>query len=189
MSKMIEIDSFTGLEQERQAYDIRQLVKREKRWLGVVRPDTLTRHRNLHKSTETLARMVLDNDISLHIIRRDKVAVGLGTIIRSLTVRHPIEEETYTGKQIDYWAQKDVSNESHREIASLLAGLHGYEGTVLGLLTASEMGRARGIPQTMQPVGSPSRLEVIAADDRFNISHIPSLQLYTVDVQATGSLG
>lgn len=179
---MIEIDSFTGLEQEHQAHDIRQLVKREKRWLKAVRPDTLRRHRNLKKSIETLGRAAVDDDISVHVIRRDAVAVGLATIVRSLTLWHPAEHERFSGRQIDYWAQEDVNDVEHREIAVSLASLHGYEGTVLGLLTRAEKERAQGIPLTMQAVGRPSWMEIPAEEDRFGISRIPDLQLYLTEV-------
>lgn len=179
---MIEIDSFTGLEQSRQASDIRQLVKREKRWLKAVRPETFRRHRSLRKSIETLGRAAVDNDISVHIIRRDAVAVGLATIVGSLNLWHPTEREHFGGRQIDYWTQTDVDDAEHREIALSLAGLHGYEGTVLGLLTPAEKERAQGIPLTMRAVGRPSWMEIPAGEDRFGISRIPDLQLYLTEV-------
>ena len=178
---MIEIDSFTGLEQTHEAHDIRELVKREKDWLKAVRPETYRRHRKLKKTEETLGRAVVDDEFSIHIIRRDTVAIGLATIVRSLTLRHPLEDVTLTGRQIDYWTQAGIPDEEHAEIATTLASLHGYEGTVLGLLTRAERPRAQGIPLTMEEVGKRSWIEV-PAPDRFGISRIPDLQLYQTEV-------
>lgn len=179
---MIEIDSFTGLEEERHARDIRDLVRSDKEWLKDVRPDTWRRLHKFKRAVATLQRSALDDVLSIHTIREGGTAIGLASIITSLTVKHPLIEKSFTGKQIDYWTRADVEDEQHDEIVRELLGLHDYEGTVLATLTRPEEERAKGIPRVMEPVGARSWLEIPGPEDRFGLSHIPDLQLYRTEI-------
>jgi len=175
----LELDSVSGLELDREAALLRQLARHERQWLRRARPDTWQRFRSRQSAAAALSRVVLDGELSAHIIRRGEMAVGLGTIVTELTLRHPGEDITLTGREIDYWTRADVTDAEHAHIARTLAGLNGYRGVVLGLLTAAETERARGIPLTMAAVGAPSHLEVPRAADRYGIASIPEpLQLY-----------
>lgn len=175
---MIEIDSFTGFEEERQALDLRNLVRGDKEWLKAARPDTWHRLHKFKRAVGTLQRAALDDVLSIHTIRREGAAIGIATIITALTVKHPLIEESFTGRQIDYWTQAGVQDEQHEEIVHKLMGLHDYQGTVLATLIEAEEERAKGIPRLMEPVGRRSWLEIPGQDDRFGLSRIPDLQLY-----------
>jgi hypothetical protein len=179
---MIEIDSFTGLEQERMAGDIVRLVRGDKEWLKLVRPDVWKKHKKIERSIQTLVRAVVDNEISIHIPRRDGEAIALARDIKILTVRHPLEAVALTGRWIDYWARADVTPDEHEELVHELMTLHGYEGTVLATLRSAETERALGIPAMMQAVGVRSWLEVPQSQDRLGLSLFPDLQLYSYEV-------
>jgi hypothetical protein len=178
---MITAELFSDSAAEVQAVDLHYLVRFEEAWLKEARPDTLNNYFTEVSAVEAVRRVIQSRSLNGYVLRRDAKAIGIGTIVSDLVIKHPspgpLGPWKLSGDQIDYWTE-EMSLEDHRMTALTLA-----EATrtpvVLGILSRVEEERAQGIVNIMQKVGLPGRIGIPMGRRGYGLSQVEvPLQVY-----------
>lgn len=171
-----------------QAHDLSEFVSRDG-WVRRIRPGTYHRHKTPERSLQSILGIIAQGDVVPQLFRRESgLLVALGTVVSQFAVVSPLDRrEVYSGRQIDYHASDDVTDDEHAEIANTLAEFDDYRGQVLATLSQDETERAAGIPATMHAVGEPARLRVPRGYNDLGINSFPEpLQLYVRSISGEG---
>lgn len=197
----VSLDNFSLLRAPKQARDIHRLVLDEIDWLRESFPDTVKRYEDVRKAVKNVARLAISEGINAYIIRKDKVAKGLATIIFDQTVLHPIAGRV-DGNDLDYWLAKDADEELHNQTAACLleendrvSGRHhmytSYDPVmgnrpdvqrIIPVMAAVKVGQPYppiGLTESLSAVGEPSPLKTPDGGDPFGVTKGGTvLQLY-----------
>lgn len=184
---MITLEAFTGDRRQAvaQAFDLRRLVRHEKQWLKAAQPGTYARYENESKAVRSITRITRHrNQIEAHIVRRDRVAIGLATIIFDQQLVHPAEG-SFQGDDLDYWLQRGEDIFTHRDVARrLLAADHNRPA--MATIVQGHPNPARGLERVMQPVGEVASLSTGERPDPYEIARqgaAAQLYIFTADLQ------
>ncbi len=159
---MITAELFSDTAAEVQAAELHQLVLAEKEWLEAARADTFQGYGTERAAFDSLRRVIRSRTLNGYVLRRDRDAIGIGTVVSGLVIRDPssnyFSRSLLYGDQIDYWTE-EMSQEDHTAVALTLAEAT-RTPTVLGVLSEAEMERAEGIVAMMEPIGKPGRIKI-----------------------------
>jgi hypothetical protein len=151
----IEFEPFNPKIAATQASHLIELVKTEQEWLHQSFPDTLKRY---NQGIDAAIDRLIDTashqeEINAFILRQNKIAVGIGTVIFNQAIKHPDMKGSIHGSDIDYWLSTSLSSnpEAHLLVASelLTKGLR-------GCLAEEEIKRRRVFATVMPDAQNPS---------------------------------
>jgi len=179
---MITLEAFSRDRRQAvaQALDLRNLVVHEKQWLKQAQPGTLARYETktdgMHNISRTIRR---HGEMTAHIVRRDRVAIGLATVIFNQTIVHPTEG-TFEGNDLDYWLKKGTDIFTHKQVVERLVAAN-HDLPALATVIASHPNPALGFEKVMETVGEPALLRAAGGADKYDVARQGQLaQLYVV---------
>ena len=174
----VRLDRFSKFKAPKQGKDIHRLVTEQSDWLEDAFPETVRRYSEYPDAIKNVARLASSDVLNAYIIRLDRVARGLATIIFDQTVIHPRRGEV-SGNDLDYWIAPPASNELHKDIATavLLENTqlehrrrHGCPHSVIGEIKTGQANPPEGLADIMFPVGDPAVLATPSGDDPFGVT-------------------
>jgi hypothetical protein len=173
---MIELEPFSEskFHSVSQAHDLKQLVEQERGWLMAVQPGTVERYQSRLKGARNIMRIAghrHDPEVpaEANIIRRDRAAIGIATIIRNQQIVHP-DEGLFTGNDVDYWLRLGERGTTHTAAAQAVLAQAGQAAiaTVIEGHPNPAIGFSR--IERMRQVGVPAQLSTGDRKDVFDIA-------------------
>jgi hypothetical protein len=191
----IQLERFSIFKAPIQGPLLHDLVAQESDWLKEVFPGTVQRYRNKLHAAKNVARIAHSEGMRAFIIKEEKVARGIATIIFEQTVIHPTEGE-FTGNDLDYWLASDATTDMHNNVAFKLmienghidnARRGGYLPTdpfggrdlsvklagphpIMGTIVDNQQHPPIGLGYVMSPVGDPAVLRTPDGTDPYGLT-------------------
>ncbi len=159
----------------KQARELNLLVAGEP-WLQTIFRGTAKRYETRKSARRSVARISEHKGIEAFVIRKGKIAFGIGTIITDQTLYHPTEGGI-RGDDLDYWLGRHGLNDAkmHEQTVQKLV----LEAIAAGSDAPNLMATAQpkqlavqplGFPSILQPVGEPARLGTDLRNDPWGLT-------------------
>lgn len=203
----MSLEPFSVLKSPLQGLDSQRLVASQGDWLEDAWPGAAARYRDFWHAVKNVARLASNEGMQAYIIKKQRAAKGLATIIFDQVVIHPDEGEV-TGYDLDYWLPPFTSESDHMATALLLRSacedLHRQRqlasqgpltpsetqiplppvpvppATYMATIRAGDINPATGLSIMMHEVGQPAVLSVPTGNDPFGVTKGGAvLQLYS----------
>lgn len=127
----MNLEKFRLIFHKQQAREAATIVHEEEDWLSRVQPGTVERYQDEQHARYNIGRLAWSawgGEFNPYIVRENKVAKGLATIILNQQVMHP-SFGSVEGSDLDYWLVKDASEKLHLDTVMVLI-LEGHRLTI-----------------------------------------------------------